>query len=115
MISNEVFVSSFSCRRRAFLKQAGQVGEPADIERVQHQLDRCFTRTALDRFLAQHLEGEVLRQPPALEPAIQSSRRFIAVRQPSLFQQVAAHQVEDPLLGPGPAPGALALPTLPGH
>src|SRR5262249_43041423 len=68
---------SLSCRRKAFFKQAGQVGEPADIERVQLQLDRCFTRTALDRFLSQQAESEVLREPPTLETAIQSRPRFI--------------------------------------
>src|SRR5215471_18271640 len=77
MISNEVFLGSLSCRRKAFFKRAGQVGEPADIERVQLQLDRCFTRTALDRFLSQHPTGEIVRQPPALETAIQSRPWFI--------------------------------------
>ena len=77
MISNEVFVASLNCRRKAFFKQTGQVGEVAAIERVLLQLDQTYTRTTLDWFLTQHGEGEVQRDPPILETAIQSGARFI--------------------------------------
>src|SRR5947209_2230657 len=77
MISNEIFVSHLLCRRKAFLKQAGRSGEAAEVERVQAQLDKTYTRTALDWFLARHGAGEVLRDPPALDTALQSRARFI--------------------------------------
>jgi predicted RecB family nuclease len=77
MISNEVFVSHLFCRRKAFFKHAGQSGETAEIERVQVQLDKTYTRSALDWFLARHGAGEVLRDPPALETALHSRAPFI--------------------------------------
>jgi predicted RecB family nuclease len=77
MISNEVFVSYRNCRRKAFFKQAGQVGEMAKIEQVQMQLDKAHACDALEWFLGQHREGDVLRDPATLETAIQSLARFI--------------------------------------
>src|SRR4051794_25918701 len=77
MISNEVFVASLNCRRKAFFKQAGQAGEGAEIERVLLQLDQTYARAALDWFLGQHGEGEVQRDPPDLNTAIQGRARFI--------------------------------------
>ncbi|HUY92234.1 MAG TPA: TM0106 family RecB-like putative nuclease [Pirellulales bacterium] len=77
MISNEVFVSFITCRRKAFIKQTGQVGEEADIERVQLQLDKKYLGSGLDRFLAQQAVSEILRDPPSLEIAIQSRVRFV--------------------------------------
>ena len=77
MISNEVFVSFLNCRRKAFFKQAGQLGEVADIERVQVRVGKIHSRVALDRFLGQTEEGDVLHDPPSLARAIQSRVRFI--------------------------------------
>jgi predicted RecB family nuclease len=77
MISNEVFVSFLSCRRKAFFKQAGQVGETADIERAQVQLDKTYVDAGLERFLAQQAVSEILRDPPSLETAIKSRVRFV--------------------------------------
>jgi predicted RecB family nuclease len=109
MISNEVFVGFLNCRRKAFFKQAGQVGEMTQIEQVQRQLDKTDARAALDRFMGQEPKGDVLRDPPTLETAIQSLARFIvgATAQAGnlcsrldLLERQADGQSEAPLYGP---------------
>jgi hypothetical protein len=77
MISNGVLASYLHCRSKAYFKQAGLAGEVAEIERVQLQLDKTCTSAALDWFLGQHGEVEVLRDPPALATAIHCRARFI--------------------------------------
>jgi predicted RecB family nuclease len=77
MISNEVFIGYLNCKRKGFFKQTGEVGEMAEIERVQLALDRAYALSALDWFLAQHPESEVLRELASLETAIQGRPRFI--------------------------------------
>jgi predicted RecB family nuclease len=77
MISNEVFVASRTCRRKAYFKQASQSREVAESERVHLDLDKTYRQTALAWFLGEHSPGEMLRDPPTLEAAIRSRARFI--------------------------------------
>jgi predicted RecB family nuclease len=77
MTSNEVFSALLHCRRKAFFKHLGRAGEAAHIESVQIRLERSYARTALEQFLGQCPESEILRDPPALAAAIQSRLRCI--------------------------------------
>ena len=110
MISNGVLTSYLHCRSKAYFKQAGLAGEVTEIERVQVQLDKTCTKAALDWFLRQHGEGEVLRDPPALATAIHCRARFIigATAQAGnlcsrldLLERLDGGEGNPPLLRPG--------------
>jgi hypothetical protein len=70
MITNDLFAAFLHCKREAFLKAAGGVGEPTDFERVHLGLERVYREQALAAFLGPHGEADVMRDPPSLAEAI---------------------------------------------
>ncbi len=77
MVTNDIFVSFLHCRRKAFLRAAGTLGRPTNIETVLLDLGRVYRQQALETLLAPYCEQDVLRDPPFLEVALKSAPKVI--------------------------------------
>jgi predicted RecB family nuclease len=77
MITDETFDAHLRCGRKAFLKVTGALGEQHDIERIRTDLDRAYSRRALESYLARYSEGDIVRSPPLLEAAVEAGPRII--------------------------------------
>ncbi len=77
MVTNDIFVNFLHCDRKAFLRASGAQGQPAEIETIQHDLERAYLRQALETFLAKYREHDVVQSPPSLEMTLKCRPQVI--------------------------------------
>jgi hypothetical protein len=77
MVTHDTFVSFLNCKRKAFLKAAGEAGDRSAFEEVHLGLARVYEQRALAKFLAPYDPADVLRDPPALQEAMKGWPRVI--------------------------------------
>ena len=76
-ISDDIFAAFLKCRYKAYLKLAGQAGEPSDYERLQARLTQLYRAEAQRRF-TEGLDGATaLQSPPSLAEALRSGQEAL--------------------------------------
>ena len=76
-ITDSLFLACCQCPYKAFLKSKGEVGKVLDYEAIQTEADARFREQALERLVASHAGGIILRDPPSLSAAVEEGASLI--------------------------------------
>ena len=70
-ITDSLFLACCKCPYKAFLKSKGEAGKILEYEAIQTEADAQFREQAVERLVATHAGGIVLRDPPSLTAAVE--------------------------------------------
>ena len=76
-ITDSLFLACCQCPFKAFLKSKGEVGKVRDYEAIQTEADARFREQAVERLMATHAGGIILRDPPSLKVRIEEGAGLI--------------------------------------
>src|SRR6478609_9093270 len=76
-ITDSLFLACCQCPFKAFLKSKGEVGKILDYEAIRTEADARFTQQAVERLVADHAGGIILRDPPTLSGAVEEGASLI--------------------------------------
>src|SRR5262245_49780841 len=76
-ITDSLFHACCLCPYKAFLQSKCEVGKVLEYEAIQAEADARFRELAIERLVATHTGGIILRDPPSLTAAIEQGAGLI--------------------------------------